>query len=1451
MTSSLSVSILPHGRLGNLAKAAFVPTPPSVAEAIFANLLHVGDPPQTPVLDPAAGEGDLLLPALRRGMPCFGVEIETVRAERARARLPGSTILAAPFEAITARHRFSLLLLNPPYLTQTGGQRQEHFFVKQAGAWLRPGGILVALIPARSAWSALIPHLVRCYEDIRVWRLPEQVADGPGFSAYTQLLVCGRRRAKAVTLASPEQFAKVQAEAARLHEMEWVNGAWRKQVPPELPASPLPDPYEVPPVERMPSLLLEVESTDAQILWQFVPQSGLEHQVQWRRATEGLDLQGEAEQAQELTLPYSSSNLAHIAAKILSGSLNGHVLAGLGQGSAQGVLFQAFVIQQWLESPLSAEEEEELRRLGVQRAYAQLRHELPVVGLLSQDSWHYLTGAEALRFLAQAQEQLVQQLLSLPHTVAYSLDPTDRELRILLTIGRDKQLPGAPRPGLASQQMHAILGMYRALGRFPRVLLQAEPGTGKTRMCTGLAALLADDWNQRRPGQRWIKRLRRAWLKQPWLRSLLGLEPVFCRDRASSGSGAGQRQRPPRLVGYRELETDRVVRPQDAGPCSLPVLIATPLRVALEYQREVQACWPEAEVLLVRTVDEVRAWLQRCASSRAPAVIAIVPHSRAQALDLSWRPAVLERKRGPTTVFCCPGCGQVITARPWQALGEAAGEEEDQFALGKPAASPSDLSAVGSRRWFELRPRWHCCPDGQRTALFTYCRRPETERRFRPLAFAEWSRLIEHHRPPDHVHGWWLSVVGGEVRWVKAPATHSLSPFEWLSRFARGAIGLVIVDESHNARTRSSDLARCMQLALATGQQGVLASGTHYGGNIEGLFHYWYRLVDAELWKRRGLGWTDLGRAQERFGMLRCVIREYEPPPSSKKRRGDVIVHTSTSSAPGISVRLLPFLLGRMVFLSLEDIGALMPPLREIPLLVRLTDPQVQTARARALQLREQARLLRRQAASAEAGSEEVDELEEEARELEEEARELEEWAEVRDLHGAYLRLCKQMEEDGRTNQTVRMACTTLPRWFLCLPCDKPFQIILVRRSAWGDEQGQRVVLSTPVLAWDHCYPLERQLQDIIRQELAEQRRVLVYVEQSRERSMARRLRFVLQEWQAWLWTLPDQVKPEERQQAIWEAVAQGKRIIIAQYRALSEGLNLQFLDSIVWYELPLNLFLLDQASRRCWRLGRQGEVRVYYLAYAGTPAHAKLMKLGQQHGAASAFAGLLAQGGLTETTAADQTALAQVTLHLAAPGQQEEPDREERTGHLLQLMRLAAAEEVEQVQAQLTQAFERRHAAFRSGRQWLGGVEDPLERLILSCLAEAQPEHDPTGSKGSSPVSVPPEECARAAIVPEPCLQEQGLSLESTRRSEVSSPVSEAAQEQGPATASASAQPDAVQPEHDPTGSSPLSAAPQPEAGTRLVFGDVARLGSVTASRRRRRLHRTSHALQTSLWTL
>src|SRR5260370_39759271 len=91
---------------------------------------------------------------------------------------------------------------------------------------------------------------------------------------------------------------------------------------------------------------------------------------------------------------------------------------------------------------------------------------------------------------------------------------------------------------------------------------------------------------------------------------------------------------------------------------------------------------------------------------------------------------------------------------------------------------------------------------------------------------------------------------------------------------------------------------------------------------------------------------------------------------------------------------------------------------------------------------------------------------------------------------------------------------------------------------------------------------------------------------------MGRRLEWVLKDFN--LWTLPNGVEAEDRQQAILDAVKSGHQVIIVPYRRVNEGLNLQeAVDTIIWYEMAMNLFILDQASRRARPLGKRETGRI------------------------------------------------------------------------------------------------------------------------------------------------------------------------------------------------------------------------------------------------------------------
>jgi len=192
-------------------------------------------------------------------------------------------------------------------------------------------------------------------------------------------------------------------------------------------------------------------------------------------------------------------------------------------------------------------------------------------------------------------------------------------------------------------------------------------------------------------------------------------------------------------------------------------------------------------------------------------------------------------------------------------------------------------------------------------------------------------------------------------------------------------------------------------------------------------------------------------------------------------------------------------------------------------------------------------------------------------------------------------------------------------------------------------------------------------------------------------------------------------VDAEDREDAIVAAVKRGHKVVIVGYRRVSEGLNLQIVDSIIWVEMAQHPILLTQASQRAWRLGKQAEVRIFYLAYAGTVSHDKLKQLASQGGAAALFSGNAPQGGLAEHVGADQGALAQITHKLGAA-------------------------------TDLSAAFARRHQelarAIAAGRDWLGIDHDSLpDRIGVHAGSHASP-----ALAAASGAHAPPHQGAQTA---------------------------------------------------------------------------------------------------------
>lgn len=757
-------------------------------------------------------------------------------------------------------------------------------------------------------------------------------------------------------------------------------------------------------------------------------------------------------------------------------------------------------------------------------------------------------------------------------------------------------------------------------------------------------------------------------------------------------------------------------------------------------------------MLVIRDHTDVDRWMARCATSDAPAVIALISHSTKAATGLRWQPAVRTRttvsrvpdlnppdeslpyleevtegRRGTLvayrdwrtgeilmisierTTFACPDCHTTVEDVP---RGKVVSDEDED------AAEP-----VTSITYFEKKQRRCANCDAP---LWSIVKTEARERKYPHTPFVTWSRAVEQKEAHDPNQ----RITPDGRSGPHCP--DSFSPYAYAYRKYRGCAALAVIDESHNGRSEATDIAQAHHHMMLASQCRLLASGTHTGGELRHLFHYVFR-YNPQFWLRLGLGWKDVDAAVQRFGVVQEHVTEREG--DARKGSGAVDRTTSVIEVPGMSATLLPHFLSEMVYIGVLDVGAYMPKLVEIPVLVEMHDP---TVRERVQQAKE----ARTTAVAALESARDVDDpaiiavAEQQLAVAEQEANEAEAWANARDLANHYQRITSYLDELSKErNNAARLAKGSVPRWWSVLPMVAPqFTVYQKLRGPWGDIIGEQCILEAPLLAADHVYPLERTVQELVARERLQQRRVLLYVEQNQIRVTATRYTSVLAEHRPWC--LPH-MDPERREDAIRAAVHDGHQVVIAPYSHVSEGLNLQHeFDSVIWVEMAQSHFLRDQASRRIWRLGKAfdpaipaeaREVRVYYLVYQGSGGHKKLHKLGQQNGAAILFAGDTPDGALVKQAGADHTALAKMSRDL----------------HRLDDEGEAVADD--DLDATFARRNDERYATLQRGRDWIGVVDTLPARLAAFRAGSLVP------ISITPELTLEPEAVLEAVPVPEP----------------------------------------------------------------------------------------------------
>jgi SAM-dependent methyltransferase len=213
-------------RIQGKLRLGYFPLPLAEARRIRACLRYPTSP--LSAIDPCIGDGAALLTIT--GEPCarrYGIELDAYRAEQA-ATAVDELIHGDCLDVHCPVESFGLAFLNPPYDWTVGegrNERTERVFLTHTYRWLKPGGVLVLVVPAvhvRECGEILASQ----FKAMRIFRLTD-----PESVRYRQVVVLATRRSRRERdqlrddeiVARRAQFANIGGNYERLAPLGDVN----------------------------------------------------------------------------------------------------------------------------------------------------------------------------------------------------------------------------------------------------------------------------------------------------------------------------------------------------------------------------------------------------------------------------------------------------------------------------------------------------------------------------------------------------------------------------------------------------------------------------------------------------------------------------------------------------------------------------------------------------------------------------------------------------------------------------------------------------------------------------------------------------------------------------------------------------------------------------------------------------------------------------------------------------------------------------------------------------------------------------------------------------------------------------------------------------------------------------------------------------------------------------
>lgn len=400
-------------------------------------------------------------------------------------------------------------------------------------------------------------------------------------------------------------------------------------------------------------------------------------------------------------------------------------------------------------------------------------------------------------------------------------------------------------------------------------------------------------------------------------------------------------------------------------------------------------------------------------------------------------------------------------------------------------------------------------------------------------------------------------------------------PTEFIKRYLPdGFFDLLVVDEGHEYKNSGSAQGQAMGVLAAKARKSVLLTGTLMGGYADDLFYLLFRILTQRMIEdgyrpnARGSMAPAAMSFMRDHGVLKDIYTERDGE-SHKTAKGKKL-SVRTVKAPGFGPKgIHRFVLPFTVFLKLKDIGGnVLPDYQEEFVDVPMSPEQA----------------------------------------------------------SAYQRLATTLTAELR--QALARRDTTL------------LGVVLNVLLAWPDCCFRTEVVKHPrsrdtlafvpaIFGDEELMPKEQALVDLCLAEKAKNRKVLAYTVYSGTRDTTSRLKRVLDQAGLKVAVLRASVDTARREDWILDQVDRGIDVLITNPELVKTGLDLLDFPTIAFLQTGYNVYTLQQAARRSWRIGQKHPVRVIFFGYAGSSQITCLQLMAKKIAVAQSTSGDVPESGL------------------------------------------------------------------------------------------------------------------------------------------------------------------------------------------------------------------------------